>query len=91
MSLSKEIKLGSIGTLTISESSGVATLAISIAESVGGGDVAGFAKVGASVNVQLGVQELIDAGLALAAAKFPSAAPEINGLKAIMDAAIAAV
>ena len=91
MSYSKVIQLGSVGSITISESAGNASVALSLNESVGGGDVKGFAKASVSVAVDVSAQELIDAGLALAEAKFPTAAAEIAGVKAIIDAAIAAV
>lgn len=91
MSYSKSIALGSVGQISISESAGKANLSLTLSEQAGGNEIAGFAKGSVSVSVELDAKELIDAGMALAEAKFPSAAPEIAALKAIIDAAVQAV
>lgn len=88
MSYSKVIPIGSEGALTLSEAGGVATLEISLAEKAGGGDVAGFLSAVASVGVKISAIQLMDAGLGLAAAKFPSLAAEIALVQAAIDAEV---
>lgn len=87
--MQKVIPIGSAGQLTISESGGVASISVSISQSVGGGSVAGVASGSLSASVQLSAAQLIDAGLELAKEKFPSAAAVINGAKAAIDAEMA--
>lgn len=86
---SKEIKLGDAGSLVVSESAGVAKVILSIGTSVGGGEVAGVLKGAASIEVDLGAQQLIDLGFDLAAAKFPALAGLIAAAKAGVDAELA--
>lgn len=85
MSLSKTITLGSIGSITISEGSGIASLAITVGAEAGGGAIAGFAKVKNTTEVDIEDQILVDAGLEIAATKFPGFAVEIAALKALID------
>lgn len=89
MSFSKVIQLGTIGQLTLGETAGAVQLQIGVADSAGGGSVAGVAKVSANVSAEISIAELIDAGLALAEAKFPALSSEIAVLKGLVDAAIA--
>lgn len=86
MSFSKIIPLGSAGQITISEEGGAGSIALSISESVGGGSIAGVAKVKASVEVDASLLQLVDAGLLALEAKLPSLAAAIALLKAAIDA-----
>lgn len=89
MSFSKVIPVGSVGQLEISEAGGVATLKATLAQSAGGGSMEGVAKASASIELDVSAKQLIDAGLELAAAKFPMAAAAIEGAKAMIDAELA--
>lgn len=89
MAFSKEIKLGEFGALTLSESAGVASMAVSIGESVGGGQAAGVVKTSASVQVEIGAQQAADLAIALLEAKFPSMKGILDGAKAALDAELA--
>lgn len=88
---SKSIALGSLGSLTVSESDGVARLSVSVGAVAGSGDVAGALKCVASVEADVAASELIDLGLALAEAKFPAIASLIADAKAGIDAELAKV
>lgn len=85
MSYQKVIPVGSIGSMSITEQGGVATLAISLADSAGGGNVAGFLKAKATVEADVSALMLMDAALDLLAAKFPAGASAIQMLKALVD------
>ena len=89
MGFSKEIVSGDAGSLIISEDSGVAKLALVGSVSLGGGSMAGVVKAKASVEVDVSAQQLIDAGLELAAHKYPAAAPLIEMAKKAIDAELA--
>lgn len=87
----KVIPLGEAGSLTIAESGGVAKLSASIGASLGGGAVAGVLKGSATLELDVGAQQLVDLGLDLAAAKFPSVAPLIAAAKSAIDAQLAKI
>jgi hypothetical protein len=89
MSYSKTIALGSAGSLVIAESGGNANVTVSLNESVGGGSVSGFAKATLSAEVQVSGAELINAGLALAAAKWPTLASAVTVLQGLIDTELA--
>lgn len=91
MSYSKVIPVGSAGSLTISEAGGVASLALALAESVGGGSVAGIATAKVSAEVDVSALMLMDAGLGLIEAKFPAFAAEVALVKAALDAELAKI
>jgi hypothetical protein len=78
-----------IGPLSISESGGIATISVSASASVGGGSVAGVVQASVSASAQVSGVELVNAGLAIAASKFPSLASEIAALQGLIDAEIA--
>ena len=80
-----------IGPVLISESAGVATVSVSVSETAGGGSVAGFVTASLSAQAQVSAIELVNAGLALAAEKFPAAASLITGVQAIVDAEVAKI
>lgn len=88
---SKVIPIGAAGSLTISEAAGVASVVLALSESIGGGSTAGVAKGSVSAQVDVSAVQLIDAGLGLAAIKFPSFAAELALLKAAVDAELAKV
>lgn len=77
------------GPLSISESGGIATVAVSASASVGGGSVAGVVQASVSASAQISGVELVNAGLAIAASKFPAIAGEIAALQGLIDAEIA--
>jgi hypothetical protein len=87
MSYSKVIQLGKAGSINISESAGVASVAISISEA-SGGSLANVAKGTLSAEVSVSAAVLIDALLGLVASKYPSSASLISGLEAIINAEI---
>lgn len=91
MAFSKVIPVGSAGALVLSEDAGVASISVSLKEALGQGALAGVASGSVSAQVSVSAKELIDAGLELIAAKFPSAAPLIEGLKSAIDAELAKV
>lgn len=86
MSYSKVIPIGNAGSLNISEAGGVAKLDIAIAESLGGGNIAGVAKASVAIGVEVSALLLMDAGMDLAASKFPQFAAEIALVKGALDA-----
>jgi hypothetical protein len=88
---SKVIQVGDAGQVSISEQGGVASVEVALSQQAGGGDVAGFAKASVSAKIEVSAHQLIDAGLELAKAKFPSAASIIDGAKVIIDAEIGKV
>lgn len=91
MGFSKVIALGNAGSLTITEAGGIASVKVSVSESVGGGSVSGVAKAQLSAEVDVSAAMLIDAGLKLAAEKFPSAAIIIASVQAMVDAELAKI
>jgi hypothetical protein len=78
----------SLGPVSISESAGVATVSISQSIQAGGGSVAGFVSAQLSASAQVSAIMLIDAGLKLAAAKYPSLAVEIAAIQGLVDSEI---
>ena len=91
MSYSKQIKVGSLGTLTVTEAAGAVTLSVSLSDALGGGEAAGVAQASVSAQVQLSAKQLIDLGLDFAAAQFPSVAAVVKDVQAAVDAEIAAL
>lgn len=89
MAYQKVIPVGSAGSVTISEDGGTASVKVSLSEQAGGGNVVGFAKASLSAELDVSAAELVDAGLAIAAAKYPAAAALIDGVKAIIDSEMA--
>jgi hypothetical protein len=85
MSYSKVYPIGTAGSLTIGEVGGVATLTLALSESSGGSFV-GAAKGTVSVQAEVSAIAIIDAGLALLEAKYPSAASILTALQAIIAA-----
>lgn len=86
MSFSKQIQAGP-ATLTISESEGVASLQVSVDQSLGGGEAAGVLKAKVSAQIDLGAKQAADLGLAMLEAKFPALAPFIEStIKPAIDA-----
>lgn len=85
--LNKTIALGSMGSLVLSEAAGKVSAVITLAEQTAG-SIPGAGKASLSASVELDGQAIIDVGLELLVAKFPSAAGLIEGLKAILDAEI---
>jgi hypothetical protein len=88
MALEKQIQAGP-ALIDVSEAAGVVTLKASIAQSVGGGQAAGALKASAIVELDLEVKQLVDLGLELAAAKFPTAAALIAAAQSAIDAELA--
>lgn len=86
MGFSKVIPLGSVGQISIQEEGLKGSISLSVAESVGGGSVAGALSVKASVEVDATVIQLVDAGLMALEAKYPSLAGAIVVLKGLIDA-----
>lgn len=82
----KQYPLGDVGQVSIGESAGVVSISVSASHQAGGGSLAGVASASLSATVQLSAKQLIDAGLDLAAAKFPAAASLIAAAKAGIDA-----
>lgn len=91
MGFSKVIPVGEAGSISITESGGVATVKVALSQGVGGGSVAGFAKAQVSAEIDVSAIQLIDAGLALLKEKFPAAASIVDGAQAIIDAEVAKV
>jgi hypothetical protein len=87
MGYSKKIQVGP-ASLSISESAGAATVAISVDESLGGGSIAGVAKAKASAEIDVEAQVLIDAGFALAEAKWPTIAPYLKMAQVEIDSLV---
>lgn len=72
--------------ITLSESAGVASVAISVDQSVGGGAAAGVLKAKAQIELDLGAQQAADLAIGLLEMKFPSLAGLLEGAKAAIDA-----
>lgn len=77
MSFSKEIKAGP-ATVTVAEAEGVASLKVSMDQSLGGGSAAGVLKAKVEAEIDLGAEQAADLGLAIIEAKFPSLASFIE-------------
>lgn len=77
--------------VTLTESAGNAVLAIVPTVSVGGGSVAGFVGLGGSLELSLNAGVLEAALFQYLEAKYPAIAPELVGVKAIVDSALAAL
>ncbi len=89
MGFSKTLVSAEGVSVSISESAGVASLSASLSKSAGGGEAAGIVAVSGSLNLSLDAKHLIDLGLELAEAKYPSVASVIALVKAGVDAEIA--
>lgn len=89
MSLSKVIPIGSVGSLSLQESAGMVSVKVTVSQALGGGSVAGAVKASATAEVDVSAQVLIDAGLELAAAKFPAVASLLQAAKVAIDAELA--
>jgi hypothetical protein len=90
MSYSKTIPLGTVGSIVIAEASGNATVTLALTE-LSGGSFPGVAKAVVSAEVEVDGKTLIDLGLALISAKYPSASAIITGLEGIINAGVASV
>jgi hypothetical protein len=90
MAFSKIIPVGSAGSLTIAEQAGEAKFILSLNEAVGGGKTAGALKAGVAIEVDVEGKALIDAGFAIAIAKFPGVSAILAQAQALIDAEIAA-
>lgn len=91
MSFKKEIELGSVGKVVLTEEAGVVCAELSLSESVGGGSLVGVMKGSVSAKAEVDAKLLIDAGLELAKIKFPAVASLIDGAKVAIDAELAKV
>ena len=78
-----------LGQLTISESGGLANVALSMHAGLGGGNVKDFAEASVSVGASIHALMLMEAGLDLLAAKFPQFSAEIKLVEAALDAEVA--
>jgi hypothetical protein len=86
MSFQKVLIQGDVGSVQISESGGQACISASLSAAAGGGNLKGVASVSASISVNVSAIHLMDAGIDLAASKFPQFAAEIALIKAALDA-----
>lgn len=89
--MEKQVPIGTIGSITVKESQGVASLVVSIDQSIGGGQAAGVLSAKASVEVDLGARQAADLALALLKAHFPSLSALVDGAQAAIDAELAKV
>lgn len=89
MSVQKEIQVGP-AKITVSEDAGMAKLAISMDQAVGGGEAAGVMTAKASIELSLDAKQGAHLGLALVKAHFPSLAGLIGGLESEIDGVLAA-
>lgn len=76
-------------TLSIEASGGEVKIIASESGSLGGGEIEGVVTVKGSAEIDVKDQMLIDAGLDMAAAKFPVVASLIAGAKLVIDAELA--
>jgi len=83
--MEKIIPLGDVGSLTISEKGGTATCKLTVSASGGGGTLASAAKGSVTAEIDVGVLQLADAGLAALSSAHPALSPLIDVLKAEMD------
>lgn len=88
MGYSKKIPVGSNGSLDIEEAAGMASVSFSLSET-SGGSIEGIVLGSVSAKVQVDAKSLIDVGLDLIKAKYPSADALLTGLQAIIDAEVA--
>lgn len=87
MAFSKTLVSGDLGSVTVSEDGGVASLTAQGSVSLADGAV----KLVSSNSVQLDAKHFIDLGFELAASKFPSAAALIAVAKDAVDAELAKI
>jgi hypothetical protein len=90
MAVSKQWQEGPV-TVTLQASGGTASLSANASFSAGGGPVAGFLSLSNQTTIAVKDQVLVDAGLAVAAEKFPALAGEIKALQALVDAELAKI
>ncbi len=89
MSFNKVLVQSPAFSVTVSQAGGEFKLVTSIGASAGGGNIAGFAKVGGTIEADLEESVLIDAGFGAAEAKYASNAAIVMALKevqALIDA-----
>lgn len=86
MTFSKSFVGPAGSSLSIEAANGEVKIVASESGELGGGEVQGFLKVKGSAEIDLEDQMIIDAGLDMAAAKFPMVASLIQGAKAAIDA-----
>jgi hypothetical protein len=87
--MEKVLASGPMGSVVLKEAAGVVSLVLASELALGGGSMEGAMKAKLSGELDLDAKILIDAGLELAAAKFPALAMEIMAAKALIDAEIA--
>ena len=91
MSFSQVIPVGNIGSLSIVEAAGVMTVKLSVSQSAGGGQAAGFAKGSASVELDLESAQIVLMALEFIKSKLPpSMQPLVTALEAVAIPAIKA-
>jgi hypothetical protein len=92
MDLSEQVAVGKIGSVSVSESGGEAILSVTLSQSAGGGSLAGAARFSLSMQAEVEAKQVIDAGFAVAKAKFASSAlvvAAIGEAQALIDAELA--
>lgn len=87
--MEKDLVKGQYGGIVLTESAGNVTLSGTLSASLGGGEAQGVVSVSGSIGVTLQASHLIDMGLDLAAAKYPSVASLIAAAKLAIDAELA--
>lgn len=89
MGFSKTIELGNVGSLTLSEAAGTATVKVTVAQNVGGGAAAGIVKAAASAEIDISAAELAKLALDFLKSKLPAGAQSlITDLEAVAIPAI---
>lgn len=83
MSFSKVIKLGSNGSLTVSESQGVAKIAFALSDALDAGAVGQVAKATVSAELDVSALDLAQMGLDLIKSKLPV---DLQGLVTELEA-----
>ena len=91
MAFTKVLASNEFGSVSVSESGGVASLTANASAKLGGGEAADVVSFTTSNGIQISAKQLIDLGLELAASKYPSVAPEIALVQAGIDAELAKV
>lgn len=89
---SKELQLGQVGSLAVSEAAGVATVKVSVNAAVGGGQAAGVLKAAASVEVDVEAAQLVQLALDLLKSKLPAGVQSlVTDLEAVAIPALKSV
>ena len=91
MGYSKELPIGEVGKLVISEEAGQASAKLVLSSEMGGGKVHGFAKASVSAELDLDSVMLIKVGFELAKAKYPTMAPYIAAAETALLVEIAKI